>query len=132
MNKTRKQKLINYLFYNNYTIDFMFNDFYVELNFVLPRKICFSKDNIKKENRVKNLEKAKSVLKNFLESNVNYYNKLKEIYYNKSIESLLSDVLAGYILYLTPNINKNSGADVYADKRSVCYSKTSIIDTLIF
>ena len=132
MNKTRKQKVINYLFYNNYTIDFMFNDFYVELNFVLSRKICFSKDNIKKENRVKNLEKAKSVLKNFLESNVDYYNKLKEIYYNKSIESLLLDVLAGYVLYLTPNINKNSGADVYADKRSVCYSKTSIIDTLIF
>lgn len=131
MERNRKEKLIKYLFYDNSVAEFMFNDFYVELCRVLPKNICFSKENIKKENRVNNLAKAKNTVKEFLKNNVVYYEKLKEIYGNKSIDCIINDVLAGYVLYLTPHVNKNSGADVYADKRSICYSRFSILDTCL-
>ena len=131
MERNRKEKLIKYLFYDNSAVEFMFNDFYVELCRVLPKNICFSKENIKKENRVNNLAKAKNTVKEFLKNNVVYYEKLKEIYGNKNIDCIINDVLAGYVLYLTPHVNKNSGADVYADKRSICYSRFSILDTYL-
>ena len=89
MDKIRKEKFINYLFYNKYVAEFMFNDFYVELYNVLPKKICFSIENIKKENRVSNLKKATSILNDFLNNNVEYYNKLIEIYSSKNLEVLL-------------------------------------------
>lgn len=128
MDKLRKKKLINYLYYNKHVAEFMYNDLYVELNYVLPKKICFSNENFKKENRVKNFEKAIGIIKNFLKENVIYYNKLKEFYAYKDLNVLVKDILVGYIMFLTPHINKNSGADVYADKRSVCYSRVSILD----
>ena len=129
MNTTRKKNLINYLYPNKHVAEFMYNDFYFELYNFLPRKICFSNDNLKNENRNRNYTKAILIIKNFLNTNIMYLNKLKELYPYKNFNYIIKDVLAGYILFLTPHINKNTGADVYTDKRSVCYSKASILDT---
>ena len=128
MDTARKKKLITYLYPNKHILEFMYNDFYVELYKILPRKICFSNDNLKNENRNNNYKKAINILKNFFNENIVYYNKLKELYPYKHLDYIIKDVLAGYILFLTPNINKNTGADVYSDRRSICYSKISILD----
>ncbi len=46
MENSRKVKLVNYLYPNKLIIDFMFNDFYIELLNVLPKSVCFSVKNI--------------------------------------------------------------------------------------
>ena len=128
MDNARKSKLINYLYQNKQVVEFMYNDFYVELIKILPKKICFSNDNLNSDIRKSNLTKATLIIKDFLSKNTIYYTKLKDIYNFKNIDAIIKDIIAGYILYLTPHINKNTGADVYADKRSVCYSKYTILD----
>ena len=128
MDLSRKKKLINYLFYNQAVAEFMYNDFYVELYKVLPKNICFSKDNMNRETRAKNYNNAIIIINNFLSNNSIYKLKLSEIYSYKNIDIIVKDVLVGFVLYLTPHINKNTGADVFLDARSVCYSKISILD----
>ena len=128
MERKRKEKFIDYLFYNNEVLEFMFGDFYVELFYELPKQICFSNKNVKKDVREINLQKAINITKKFLMKNKVYYEKLKQIYESKSLEEIIKDVLAGYVMFLTPHINKYSGADVYADPRSICYTKLSILD----
>ncbi|MBR2377072.1 MAG: hypothetical protein IKA85_04750 [Clostridia bacterium] len=99
MDTARKKKLIAYLYPNKHILEFMYNDFYVELLKILPKKICFSNDNLKNENRTNNYKKAINILKNFFNENIIYYNKLKELYPYKHLDYIIKDVLAGYILF---------------------------------
>lgn len=128
MNTERKNKLIKYLYPSTQAVDFMFDDFYIELIKILPKKIVFSKDNVNKVKREKNLQIAIKTVKDFIEDNKLYKNRLSELFLNKDYTILIGDILIGYVLYLTPHINKYTGADVFSDSRSICYSKTSILD----
>ena len=130
MNAERKRKVIEYLYPSTQAIDFMFDDFYLELLEILPKKICFSTNNKNKKIRQKNLTTALKVVDKFLEENPIYKIRLKELYFYKKYSTLLYDVIVGYVLYLTPNINKGTGADVFLDSRSICYGKTSVIEWL--
>lgn len=128
MNTERKNKLIKYLYPSTQAVDFMLDDFYIELIKILPKKVVFSKDNLNKDNRQKNLQLANKTVKDFLEGNQLYKNRLLELFLCKDYSSLINDIIIGYVLYLTPHINRGTGADVFADTRSVCYSKPSILD----
>lgn len=128
MNTERKIKLINYLYPTNEVANFMYSDLYVELIQILPRKVCFSSDNYKKANRDNNFKYAYNVISQFIEINTVYKNRLIQLYPNKSYNNLICDIIVGYTFYLTPHINKNTGADVFLDKRSVCYSSASVLD----
>lgn len=129
MNDIRKNKLTNYLYPTKDIQEFMLYDLYVELISLLTKKVCFSVDNMKEEARKTNLNKAKLIISSFLDNNLNYKKRLIEL--NLKIEdNLIEEILWGYILFITTNINNGTGADVFWDKRSVCYSKSSIIDLL--
>ena len=129
MNDIRKNKLINYLYPTKEIREFMLYDLYVELISLLTKKVCFSVDNMKEEARKTNLNKAKLIISSFLDNNLNYKKRLIEL--NLKIEdNLIEEILWGYILFITTNINNGTGADVFWDKRSVCYSKSSIVDFL--
>ena len=128
VDKDRKNRLLNYLYRDENIIDFMFNDLYFELNCVLPKKICFSNDNLNKATRGINLKKTVTIVNEFLNKNKKYYYRLLELFPCKDYDVLVGDIIVGYVLYLTPHINRGTGADVFADKRSVCYTKVSILD----
>ena len=128
MNNIRKKKLIDYLYPTTEIAEFMLYDFYVELRFMLDKKVCFSVENKKESVRKSNLEKAKNIVKEFIDSNLNYKNKLEKLYLRKINDSFIDEVLWGYILFITNNINRGTGADVFRDSRSVCYNLISILD----
>ena len=130
MNTARKNKLFEYLYPSVKAIEFMQGDFYVELLQVLPKKVCFSIDNQNKKVRDKNFALAQYTVKEFLDKNHLYQKRLKELFLCKDHNALINDIIVGYVLFLTPHINKWTGADVFSDTRSVCYSKTSILDLL--
>ena len=108
----------------------MFGDFYVELSRILPKKVCFSSDNLKKEQRDKNLEKAIEIVDNFIIENPIYKTRFIELFGNMEYSMMIKDILAGYVFYNTDNIHRNTGADVFLDKRSICYTKFSILDII--
>ena len=128
MNNIRKQKLIEYLYPTSQIAEFMLFDFYVELTFVLDKKICFSVENKKESVRKSNLQKAKTIVGNFIEKNLKYKNKLDKLYHRKIDNSFIEEVLWGYVLFITNNINRGTGADVFRDSRSICYNLISILD----
>ena len=128
MNTERKNKLIEYLYPSTSAIDFMFDDLYVELSAIIAKKLCFSKDNLNKAVRDKNLELVVNIVNKFLVDNLQYKKRLFEFYPHKDYSVLVGDIIVGYVLYLTPHINKGTGADVFLDKRSICFSKVSILD----
>lgn len=130
MNKQRKIKLLNYLYPNEEVARFSINNLYLPLENFLPRKTCFSNDNHNSQKRKSNLETAIATVSSFLNNNPATLRVLYEYYPYISFEDLLLTVLYGYLLYLTPNINKGTGADIFADKRSICYSPVSIIDII--
>lgn len=130
MNEGRKRKLLNYLYPREEIAEFMFNDFFVELSLVLERKTCFSPQNNNSVARLKNLQLAKNTVKQFLKANQNYLDKINEYYKNKNEEGMINDILYGYLLKITSTINRGTGADIFLDKRSICYSQVSILDLL--
>lgn len=130
MNKTRKTALLNYLYPSSKCADFMLNDFYVELLPILAKEICFSTKNTNAEVRKENKLKAKNIVADFLERNPQYKNRLFELFGKSEINVMIDNVLIGYVMYLTPHINKFTGADVFNDKRSICYTKFSILDII--
>ena len=128
MNSERKTKLINYLYPTVEIAEFMTYDFYPELTFVLDKKVCFSVENEKESVRKINFEKAKRIVSEFIDKNLKYKRRLVELYRRKVDDSFIEEMLWGYILFITYNINRGTGADVFWDKRSVCYKELSILD----
>ena len=130
MDKIRKQKLLNYLFPREEIVEFMFCDFYSELALVLDKKICFSSKNLNNETRRQNLELSKNIVIKFLQENDIYLKRLLEYYPDGNFKVLVSNIICGYTLIISSHINRGSGADVFLDKRSVFFSKNSILDLL--
>ena len=130
MNEIRKRKLLEYLYPREEIAEFMFFDFYAELSLVLDKKICFSANNLKNDIRRKNLILAKEIVAKFLKENSCYSKKLGEYISTDNENIIINNVLYGYLLIISSNINRGAGADIFLDKRSICYSKTSIIDVL--
>lgn len=128
MNDIRKKKLMEYLYPTSEIQEFMIYDFFVELSFSLSKDICFSNKNKQVTVRVENLEKSKNIIKNFISSNLIYKKRLKELYRCEIEDSFINEILWGYILFITSDINCGTGADVFWDKRSVCYNCVSILD----
>ena len=128
MELKRKKKLIEYLFPSVDTANFLINDFYVELKKVLNKKVCFSIDNLSSKKRMQNLQLAIKTIKDFLEVNKVYEIEIKKHYKTYNDETIIDLLLQGYVFYITPNIDKHTGADVFRDKRSVCYRVFSILD----
>ena len=126
----RKTKLINYLYPTEEIAKFLFCNVYSALKTILPRKVCFSDDNYNETTRNRNYIIAKNTIANFLEETPFVRNKLNEYYLNKEVDNLVNDILYGYLLYLTPKIHKGTGADIFRDKRSVCYSPFSMLDII--
>lgn len=131
LDRLRKEKLVNYLYPTVEIAEFLVGDLYVELSKVLPIKVCFSNCNLKTEIRKSNYEIAKNVINAFIDENPIYKTRLEELYYKTDVDSIIKDLIIGYVFYLTPHINKYTGADVFADRRSICYSKISILDYII-
>ena len=73
---------------------------------------------------------ARQTVKNFLLENPIYKTKLEEFFPKSSEDILIDNIISGYVMIKSTNVNKGNGADVFWDKRSVCYSKNSIIDIL--
>ena len=128
MNKERKNAILNYLYPTAEIAKFMLFDLYVELLNVVPKNICFSSKNYNFEARSKNKALAKEKVKQFLSDNINYQSRLTELFLNTELDCIIDNILIGYILFLTPRINKNTGADVFQDKRSIYYTRYSILD----
>ena len=128
MNDIRKNKLTKYLYPTKEIAEFMLYDFYVELINVLDRKTCFSNNNCKASVRTENLGKSKQIIKTFIKSNINYKKRINELYRKDISDDFISEILWGYILFVTTDINSGTGADVFWDKRSVCYKELSILD----
>lgn len=128
MNDLRKKLLFEYLYPTEEVYEFCYGDLYLNLLNVLEKKICFSKDNLKKENRENNLIKAKNLVKKYIEEDFRYYNKIKSLYKNIMFDDVIDEILWGYIIFITPKVNYGTGADVFWDKRSIYYKKISILD----
>ena len=128
MNSERKTKLINYLYPTVEIAEFMTYDFYPELTFVIDKKVCFSVENEKESVRKINFEKAKRIVSEFIDKNLNYKRRLVELYRRNIDNSFIEEVLWGYVLFITYNINRGTGADVFRDSRSVCYKRVSVLD----
>lgn len=130
MLEDRKRKLLEYLYPTKEIAEFMIGDLYVELTLILDKKTCFSSANIKKSTRASNLVLARQTVKNFLIENPIYKTKLEEFFPKSNEDILIDNIISGYVMIKSTNVNKGNGADVFWDKRSVCYSKNSIIDIL--
>ena len=130
MNEFRKKKLFDYLYPTQEIYNFMKYDLYVELSCLLEKSICFSNVNKNKTAREANLKKAKTIIGDFLNDNNLYKARINEFFPSFKFERLVEEILWGYVAFITPHINSYSGADVFLDKRSVCYTKFSIIDFL--
>lgn len=130
MNKERKEKLLNYLYPTEEIAEFMYCDFYTELALILDKKVCFSQANLTNVTRKNNLKIAREIIAKFLNENALYKNKVYE-FFPKTPESVIIDnILYGYTLLVSTNINRGTGADIFKDKRSVCYTIASIIDIM--
>ena len=127
MNSLRKKKLLMYLYPTRELADFMINDVYVELSFFLDKKVCFSKNNTNEKVREENAKQAHLIIQNFLNNNPMYIQKL-ETFYSKNKSQMISDILWGYTMMVSSNINRWTGADIFWDKRSVCYCRHSVFD----
>lgn len=130
MNKDRKRKLIEHLCPTVDVAKLLFEDLCVEIALLLPKKVCFSADNFNSFVREENLKTAREIVRKFLLDNVRYKIELESEYGVYNIDYLVDNVLCAYLIYLTPHINKGSGADIFLDKRSICYKRHSIIDIL--
>ena len=126
----RKQKLIKYLFPTEEIRSFMCNDLYMELMEQIPRFLCISSKNITNSVRKENFEKVNSIITNFIENNENYKQMLKKLFSNKELKNIISDIVIGYVFFITQTNLKYNHIDIFRDKKSICYSPISIIDIL--
>lgn len=130
MNSKRRSELIKYLYPTNEVFNFMYGDMYIELAQIIPKRLCFSIDNLKSENRANNYKIVFEKISKFIDENKLYKEKLFEFFPHKNYKNLILDIIVGYTFYLTPHINRNTGADVLADRRSVCYSCVLLLDLM--
>lgn len=130
MNKERKIAILNHLYPTSEIAKFMMYDLYIELLNIIPKNLCFSGKNDNIKVRKENKALAKEMVVEFLNANINYKNRLFELFPNIDLEALVDNILIGYILYLTPHINNNTGADVFQDRRSIYYTKYSVFDII--
>ena len=129
MNEIRKGKLLNYLYPREEIAEFMIGDFYAELSLVLDKKICFSPVNSKNAVRESNFILATDIIKDFLQKNTQYKDRVLK-YYGTNYDILIENILYGYVLIVSSHINRGKGADIFWDRRSVCYKKGLILEVL--
>ena len=124
----RKEKLLKYLFWNEEMRDFLCNDFFVELSYVIKYTDCISSKNIGNLERSKNLKKVKNQIIKFLNDNIDYRDKIFEIYIKQELSQIIDELTIGFVFYLSQTRFRFNNIDIFRNKRSICYSPISVID----
>lgn len=130
MNRERKQLLLNYLFPNEEMRKFMCNDLYIELEEILPSKICISPTNISSIRRKENYSIAYGSILAFLTARNDYCEKVAYFYKDKELDFIINEIIIGYVFYLSSTRKRNEQFDIFKNKKSICYSPISLIDML--
>lgn len=130
MEKERKIKLMNYLFPTNEAREFICNYLFYDLSSIINPTLCISYRNSTRSVRKKNYEIVKSEINKFLQNNSFYLIKLSDMYNHKDFDSLLKDLVVGYIFYLSNTGKRYYSFDIFKDTRSICYEPISIIDMI--
>lgn len=130
MTYERIAKLFNYLYPTEQIRSFCCNDLYQELLNILSPKICISSKNLKSNVRKENLDVARGVIFNFINSNEYYKNRFIELSLERDEMKIVENILLGYVFYLYCSYSKYSRADIFRDKKSILYCPISILDIL--
>ena len=130
MNIETKTKLLKYLFPTEDARCFLCDDLYMELNELIPKPIIVSSKNTILFNRKHNLNMVTDIVNAFLEENIDYKQKVLEIYKNSSFENIINDIVIGYTLFYCNSSYKYNSIDIFKDKRCICYSPISKVDIL--
>ena len=127
MNIEQKKKLVQILYPNEKIRDFMINDLYQELKSIVVFEKCYSEKHIEANERNKSLENLKKEIIEFFKNNENYANAIQSLFL-KSYDKMLDEIIVGCWFYYS-QLNSNE-IDIFKDKKSITYTKVSIIDIL--
>lgn len=130
MNTKEKELLIKYLFPTEEIRKFLINDIYQEFNEFLPKENLFNERNMKTEQRLNNYNQYCSLIKDYLNNHSDYLKEVYGVYHNINIESLIDDLLMGYVFYLSEIDDKLQKFDIFKDKKSICFTEISILDVM--
>ncbi len=121
MTKEQIQALIGYYNLTGESGKFFCNDLFVELSEILPIPIYVNEKNLNNNTRLANLNKAKSIIKNFLNENADYMARTNK--YCKVLQDidLYEYLLEAYLFYSILQNDKSGKFDIFSDPRSVCY-----------
>lgn len=108
----------------------MCNDLYIELSFIIDKKLCISVRNIKHSKRKENLLIVKNLIKEFIEQNFCYKNMILKFYSDIKIEKILNTIVIGYVLFLSNVNEQNCKLDIFNNKKSICYNLKYILDMI--
>lgn len=124
MELKEKEELIKYLYPTVKSREFLINDLYQEL--VLPIEKIYSNDNLDVTKRKENYLICYKIIENYLKNNKNYQILVENIY-KMPIKDIIEDILIGYCFYISQT---KFDYDIFKDKKSVLFTKISIIDIL--
>ena len=99
-------KFLKYLYPTDEIRDFMINDFYQELNEIIPKSKCFCSNNIVKSVREENRLFVKTNIVNFIENNPVYKQEIEKLYKSKVISNIIDDIITGYVFYVVNTSEK--------------------------
>ena len=126
-----KQKLVKYLYPTKQIMFFTCNDLYQELLELIPIDICISEDNLDSQTRLKNFGFVQGVINGFLLTNQEYLDELYVLYKHYNIESIVYDILIGFVLYIS-SVNKQfMEVDILKDEQSIIYGEQFILDLIV-
>jgi len=128
MNK--EQKILNYIFPNDEIRAFLCNDLFIELNSVIPKNLCISKKNINNLTRLKNYNKVKLLITNFIQTNKIYIDRLTTLYNYANLSRIISEILTGYVFYFSKLNKIYKNFDIFNNSLSICYNSINFFDSL--
>ncbi len=128
--KKDKEKLVRYLHPTKEIRGLMCNDIYQELLELISLERCISEDNLDDDIRAKNQEFVRGVIKGFLVANPDYLKILFEYYKHNDIETIVYDILIGFVLYVSLLSDDYKYIHILKDKQSILYGETFILDLI--
>ena len=121
MTKEEKIAVMNYLYINNETKQFLCNDLFQEFLSIIPENICISEENKDDKKREQNYSCVKMLIYLFFENNLEYKKITTKLLSNFTYEKMVEHLIIGYVFYLANIDNKN--IDIFKDKKSICFSE---------
>lgn len=123
-----KEKMVRYLYPTKKIMTLMCNDVYQELLEIIPMGYCISKDNLNSSTRIKNLKFVSGAIKGFIIGNREYAKILFEYYRHNNIDTIVYDILIGFVLYISTISDEFKNIDILRDKQSIIYGEIFILD----